>query len=102
MPRARIPATTTRPKTCRCLRIEIGWPWTRFCPYTADAKILGGFSSDLLILQANSEHRAHDERQGSFYETLKRGEPYRGYYARPLEEIAAIFARMQENKKPTN
>ena len=24
---ARIPATTTRPKTCRCLRTN-GWPWT--------------------------------------------------------------------------
>jgi hypothetical protein len=61
---------------------------------TAQVGRLGGFSSDLLILQANSQNRAHDDRQGSFYETLKRGEVYRGYYSGPFQEIVAIFRRL--------
>lgn len=35
---------------------------------TAQVGCLGGFSSDLLILQATSQNQAHDGRQGSFYE----------------------------------
>ena len=61
------------------------------------AEGLGGFSSDLLILQANSQNRAHDGPT-SFYETLKRGEEYRGYYATPFQEIIAIFKRMKSGK----
>ena len=45
---------------------------------------VAGFSSDLLILQANSENPAHDGRQSSFYETLKRGEPYQGLLRRAV------------------
>ena len=58
---------------------------------TATPALLGGFSSDLCILQENSRSKQHDGRDGSFYECLKRGEVYRGYYAEPLEEIAAVF-----------
>ena len=60
---------------------------------TAQADCLGGFSSDLLILQANSQSRAHDGANG-FYETLKQGEVYRGYYSEPFEEIITIFNRL--------
>lgn len=60
---------------------------------------LAGFSSDLLILQANSRHPAHDGT-ASFYGTLKRGEPYRGYYSGPLEEIAKLFAGRQPVNTP--
>lgn len=65
---------------------------------TAEPRALGGFSSDLLILQANSEHSAHDGRHASFYETLKRGEVYRGYYSAPLEEVAAIYRQLKAGK----
>ena len=59
---------------------------------------VAGFSSDLLILQANSENLAHDGRQASFYQTLKRGEPYRGYYAVPLQEIVDIYGGLKDGK----
>lgn len=67
---------------------------------TARRESFAGFSSDLLILQANSEHPAHDGRQASFYETLKRGVIYDGYYGRPLQEIAGIYKRLAEGKTP--
>jgi APA family basic amino acid/polyamine antiporter len=57
----------------------------------AQAGRCGGFSSDLLILQANSRSPAHDGAEASFYQTLKRGEVYRGYYSVPFQEIVAIF-----------
>lgn len=57
---------------------------------------LGGFSSDLLILQANSENQAHDGRQASFYETLKCGAVYQGYYGAPFQEVVAIFKTLKE------
>ena len=59
---------------------------------------VAGFSSDLLILQANSENPAHDGRRASFYETLKRGEPYQGYYAVPFQEITAIYSGLKDGK----
>jgi hypothetical protein len=67
---------------------------------TARLGCLGGFSSDLLILQANSQSPAHDDRSASFYETLKRGEIYRGYYSQPLQEIVAIFRRLKDGREP--
>lgn len=51
----------------------------------------GGFSSDLYILQENSRNAAHDGQTGSFYECLKRGEAYRGYYREPFEEIVSLY-----------
>ena len=63
-------------------------------------RALGGFSSDLLILQTNSEHPAHDGPKASFYETLKRGEPYTGYYSAPFQEIVAIFRRLRDGLAP--
>jgi len=67
---------------------------------TAQVGRLAGFSSDLLILQANSQHPAHDDAKASFYETLKRGEPYRGYYSVPFQEIVAIFNALKAGKTP--
>lgn len=55
---------------------------------------LRGFSSDLYILHENSRTAAHDGRANSFYECLKRGEDYRGFYSAPLREIAAIYAEL--------
>jgi len=54
----------------------------------------------LLVFQANSRHPAHDGLKASFYETLKRGEIYQGYYHGPMREIAAIFNRLKEGKPP--
>ena len=67
---------------------------------TARPERLGGFSSDLVILQANSRHPAHDGPAQSFYETLKRGEVYRGYYAEPWWEITAVFQRLKQGRPP--
>lgn len=61
---------------------------------------LAGFSSDLLILEANSQHPARDGPRASFYATLKRGEPYRGYFGVPFEEIAAIFRELKAGRRP--
>ena len=68
---------------------------------TASTGRLGGFSSDFVILQANSQHQAHDGAKSSFYETLKRGEEYRGYYAQPFQEVVAIFSALKAGKVPT-
>ncbi len=65
---------------------------------TAKVGILSGFSSDLLILQANSAHPAHDGTTASFYETLKRGEAYTGYYSVPFQEIVAIYSGLKDGK----
>jgi len=64
------------------------------------ASALGAFSSDLLILQANSEHPAHDGPKASFYQTLKRGESYTGYYLASFREIVAIFRRLRDGLAP--
>jgi len=63
---------------------------------TARPGLLGGFSSDLYILHENSRAAAHDGRGRSFYESLKRGEEYRGYYAGPFQEIAEIYRELCE------
>ncbi len=73
---------------------------------TAHRGCLGGFSSDLLILQANSQDPAHDGSKSSFYQSLKRGEAYGGYYAQPLQEIIDIYRNLQagslrDGKSPT-
>lgn len=57
---------------------------------------LAGFSSDLYILHENSRAAEHDDRKGSFYECLKRGEDYRGCYAEPFHEIVSLFKEMRD------
>lgn len=63
---------------------------------TSQAKQIGGFSSDLYILHENSRSTVHDGRENALYESLKRGEQYRGYYHSPLDEIAAIYREMRD------
>lgn len=65
----------------------------------AQAERLAGFSSDLFILQANSASMAHDGPANSFYERLKRGEDYRGYYGTPFQEIVALYRELQADKR---
>ena len=87
------------PPTCHCLRDEIDWQRRKSCEPLRSV-CLAGFSSDLLILQANSAHPAHDGPQASFYETLKRGEAYTGYYSVPFQEIVAIYNGLRDGKSP--
>jgi len=61
---------------------------------TASPKVLGGFSSDLFIVEANSRVAKRDGQANSFYSSLKRGEVYRGYFSEPLEEIAGLFREL--------
>lgn len=61
----------------------------------ANAEKFRGFSSDLYILQENSRTEVHDGKAKSFYETLKRGEPYKGYYHTPFQEIVTIYQEMR-------
>lgn len=64
----------------------------------ARSEVLAGFSSDLLILQANSQHPARDGIRGSFYEALRNGTDYRGCFAEPLGEIAGIYTGFRKGK----
>lgn len=63
---------------------------------TASREAFAGFSSDLYILQENSRSAPHDGKDGSFYECLKRGEDYNGFYAAPLLEITEIYRRIRD------
>jgi hypothetical protein len=67
----------------------------------ANNQVLAGFSSDLFILHVNSRSPAHDGPDGGFYETLKRGAVYRGYYATPFGEVTAIFRALTERRLST-
>jgi hypothetical protein len=58
---------------------------------SAKRNVLVGFSSDLFILHVNSRSEPHDGPSGAFYETLKRGEVYRGYYTAPFNEVTGFF-----------
>jgi len=60
---------------------------------------LAGFSSDLTILQANSVKNPHDGLRDSFYDSLKRGQVYRGYYREPFAEMTAIYRRLRDGKQ---
>ena len=62
----------------------------------AEPRVFGGFSSDLYILQENSRSAPHDGKEGSFYECLKRGEDYAGFYAVPLQEITGIYRELRD------
>jgi len=65
---------------------------------TAQAERLGGFSSDLYILQENSRSAVHDGKEKSFYECLKRGEDYRGYYGVPFQEMVTLYRELRDKK----
>lgn len=64
----------------------------------AKPDVLAGFSSDLFILHVNSRSEPHDGAIGGFYETLKHGEVYRGYYAAPFNEVTAIFRELKQGR----
>ena len=66
----------------------------------ASPKLMRGFSSDLMILEANSRYEQRDGPSDSFYRWLRRGEVYSGYFAEPLEEIASIYRGLAEGKSP--
>jgi len=65
---------------------------------SARPAVLAGFSSDLFILHVNSRSAPHDGPAGAFYETLKRGEAYRGYYAVPFNEMTVLFRELKEGR----
>lgn len=65
-----------------------------------EPRAFAGYSSDLFILQANSRNPAHDGLENSFYNTLKRGRPYAGYYAAPLREVTAIYRELRDGQAP--
>lgn len=62
---------------------------------------LAGFSSDLFILHENSRNPARDGPRGALYETLKRGEDYRGHFAAPFGEIVRIFSDLRAGRLST-
>lgn len=74
------------------------WMAARLVADRCQPRGLAGFSSDLWILEANSRNVAHDGRDRSFYQTLKRGEPYQGYYAVPFREVTAIYRHLRQGK----
>jgi hypothetical protein len=65
---------------------------------SASKESFGGFSSDLFILHVNSKSDPHDGRDMSFYDVLKRGEIYRGYYAEPFREIVTIYQALEQGR----
>lgn len=66
---------------------------------TAEAGVFAGFSSDVYILHENSRSTAHDGRNQSFYECLKRGENYSGYYRVPFQEIISLYRQERDRSK---
>ncbi|MDH7601005.1 MAG: hypothetical protein QHI38_02550 [Armatimonadota bacterium] len=66
----------------------------------AEKAVLRGFSSDLLIIEANSRGGKRDPAAQTLYECLKRGKPYTGYFAKPLDEIASIYRDLANGRLP--
>ena len=67
---------------------------------TAARQALRGFSSDLTIVEANSRNPRRDGESRSLYRAVREGAVYRGYFAEPLEDIAAIYRDMRTGKLP--
>ena len=68
--------------------------------YAATPNLLGGFSADLGTMQSNSRTLAHDGSGYSFYEMLKRGQVYVGFYAKPFHEVVKIYQSLRADKRP--
>lgn len=62
----------------------------------ARTEALAGFSSDLYILHENSRPARHDGKAGAFYECLKRGEHYHGYFGGPWQEIVSLYRELRD------
>lgn len=67
---------------------------------TARPEVLGGFSSDLFILEVNARHANRDGPDESLYTCLRRGEVYAGYFSAALEEIAGIYRDLAAGLEP--
>ena len=59
-----------------------------------------GFSCDLHRLQTSSQTLTHDGSGYSFYEMLKRGQVYVGYYARPFYEVVKVYDSLRAGNLP--
>jgi hypothetical protein len=66
----------------------------------ATPALIAGFSADLQHLQCDSRSLAHDGLSYSFYEMLKRGNVYVGYYARPFHEVVKTYKTLRSGKSP--
>jgi hypothetical protein len=67
---------------------------------TALHSTFAGFSSDLCILQENSRSAVHDGKRNSFYQTLRTGKEYQGYYAAAFLEVTKIYCEMEKKENP--
>lgn len=67
---------------------------------TAQPEVLGGFSSDLFILEVNARHANRDGPAESLYACLRRGQVYAGYFSAALEEIAGIYRDLTAGLEP--
>lgn len=63
---------------------------------TARPEVLAGFSADLFIIHVNSYVDVRDGPADAFYTTLREGRSYRGYFAEPFQEIAALFRALRD------
>ena len=66
----------------------------------AERDKLAGFSNDLYILNENSRSAFHDGKRKAFYQTLREGKEYGGYYAVPFREIVDIFRDLKKGRWP--
>lgn len=62
--------------------------------------VMAGFSADLYILNENSRSATHDGKTNAFYQTLREGKEYGGYYAVPFREIVGMFHEMGKGQWP--
>lgn len=59
-------------------------------------RLFGGFSCDLHILEANSYGKPE---RPSFYEQLRKGLPYTGYFSAAMNEVAEVYKSLEKNSK---
>ncbi len=59
-------------------------------------RLFGGFSCDLHILEANSFGKPE---RPSFYEQLRKGLPYTGYFSGAMNEVAEVYDSLKTDKK---
>ena len=66
----------------------------------AQPSSFSGFNTDLHSLQVSSQTLTHDGSGYSFYEMLKRGQIYVGFYARPFHEIVKVYTSIRTGHAP--
>jgi len=67
---------------------------------TAPARNFRGFSFDLNALQFCSRTVNHDGSGYGFFEMLKRGQVYIGFYARPFHEVVKVYQGLRSGVPP--